>query len=225
MKVSKMKEQRTFYRHNRQRVIFGLCSGLGEYLHIDPNIIRVVWVAFSIVIPGGILLYLLAPLVVPVQVEDEDPVTPLFRRNHLLAFLFVGIGLLLLISQYHFWDSRWFNLVDIPMDALLAIILIVAGLLVFFFGGVRRDPMYFAIEGEKRLLRSPHERKLLGVCGGIANYFGTDPSLVRLFFVAGTIISIWLGIILYIILSLLMPVEPSDPLLEEDDETEGDSTP
>ncbi len=220
-----MEEQREFYRHNRQRVLFGLCSGLGEYLRIDPNIIRVVWIAFSIIIPGGILLYLLAPLVVPVRVENDEPVSPLLLRNHLLAFLFVGIGLILLISQYQFWDSRWFNLVTIPLDALLAVILIVAGLLVFFFGGVRRDPMYFAIEGEKRLLRSQEERKLMGVCGGIANYFGTDASLVRLFFVAGTIVSIWLGVILYIILSLLMPAEPTESLPEDDDEDSSDSTP
>jgi phage shock protein C len=218
-----MAEQREFYRHNQRRVLFGLCGGLGEYLRIDPNIVRVVWVVFSIIIPGGILLYLLAPLVVPVRVEDDEPVTPLLPRKNLLAFLFVGIGLLLLISQYHFWDSHWFNLVTLPLDALLAVILIVAGLLVFFFGGVKRDPMYFAIDGEKRLLRSLQERKLLGVCGGIANYFGTDASLVRLFFVAGTIISIWLGVILYIILSLLMPVEPTDSL-PDDDEESSDST-
>ncbi|MBL7033438.1 MAG: PspC domain-containing protein [Candidatus Delongbacteria bacterium] len=217
-----MSERREFYRKPEGRLLFGLCSGLGEYLQVEPNIIRVVWVAFSVIVPGGILLYLLAPLVVPLRSSDEPVVSPL-SRNHLLALLFVGVGVLLLVSQYHFWDERWFNLISIPLDAFLAVILIVTGMLIFFMGGIRRDPMYFAIEGERRLFRSLSQRKLLGVCGGIATYFNFDPSLVRLFFVAGTLISIWLGLCVYIILALLIPLQPEPPLTEEE-ESAFDST-
>ncbi len=210
-----MGEQR-LYRSNRGRLLLGVCSGLGEYLNIDPNLIRVIWILFAVVVPGGILLYLLTPLFISIR-PDEEPAS-LMSRNQLLAFIFIAIGLILLVSQYHFWDSRWFNLIRIPLDAFLAIIFIVTGLLIFFFGGVRRDPMYFAMEGEKRLFRSEQERKLLGVCGGIAAYFNTDPSLVRLLFVAFTLVSIWLGVILYVILALLMPQQPHT--LPEDTEGE-----
>ncbi|WP_209121430.1 PspC domain-containing protein [Alkalihalobacillus sp. BA299] len=36
---------------------------------------------------------------------------------------------------------------------------------------------------KKRLFRTVHDRKIAGVCGGIADYFNLDPSLVRILFV------------------------------------------
>ncbi|WP_216831239.1 PspC domain-containing protein [Alkalihalobacterium elongatum] len=36
---------------------------------------------------------------------------------------------------------------------------------------------------QKRLFRTIHDRKLAGVCGGLAAYFGIDPSLVRVLFI------------------------------------------
>ncbi|QSX06274.1 PspC domain-containing protein [Sedimentibacter sp. zth1] len=57
---------------------------------------------------------------------------------------------------------------------------------------------------EKQLRRSSTNKKLAGVCGGIAEYFNIDPTLVRLgwvlfaFFAGG-------GIIAYIIALIVMP--------------------
>uniref|UniRef100_A0A7V3YFC8 PspC domain-containing protein n=1 Tax=Candidatus Caldatribacterium californiense TaxID=1454726 RepID=A0A7V3YFC8_9BACT len=60
---------------------------------------------------------------------------------------------------------------------------------------------------EKRLYRSRRERILGGVCGGIAEYFGLDPSLVRI--VAVLLILVGGGAILaYIIAWILIPEEP-----------------
>ena len=59
----------------------------------------------------------------------------------------------------------------------------------------------------KRLYRSTSERMISGVCGGIAEYFNIDPTLVRLLFVifgfAGGP-----GILAYIILAIVVPEEP-----------------
>jgi phage shock protein PspC (stress-responsive transcriptional regulator) len=46
---------------------------------------------------------------------------------------------------------------------------------------------------------------LFGVCGGIAEYFGLDPTLIRLIFVFLTIIAVGSPVLLYIILAFLMP--------------------
>jgi phage shock protein C len=58
-----------------------------------------------------------------------------------------------------------------------------------------------------RLHRSSTERVIAGVCGGLAEYFEVDPSLVRVAFVVGTL---WggLGLILYVILAIVLPVDP-----------------
>ncbi|MBO4519351.1 MAG: PspC domain-containing protein [Paludibacteraceae bacterium] len=57
----------------------------------------------------------------------------------------------------------------------------------------------------KKLTRSA-DKKIGGVCGGIAEYFELDPTLVRVIYVALTVFSAaFPGVLLYIILLLLMP--------------------
>ena len=60
---------------------------------------------------------------------------------------------------------------------------------------------------KKRLYRSRDERMILGVCGGIAEYFDVDPTLIRLIAVL-TLFFACTGILIYIILTIIMPLEP-----------------
>jgi phage shock protein C len=57
----------------------------------------------------------------------------------------------------------------------------------------------------RRLVKSTEHKMLFGVCGGIAEYFGLDPTLIRLVFVFLTIIAVGSPVLLYIILAFLMP--------------------
>lgn len=58
----------------------------------------------------------------------------------------------------------------------------------------------------KRLYRSRRDRIVCGVCGGVANYFNVDPTLIRLAFVlfgcTGT------GILAYLVAAVIVPDEP-----------------
>ena len=60
----------------------------------------------------------------------------------------------------------------------------------------------------KRLHKSDSDKKLCGVCGGIAEYFNIDPTIVRLgwiiFCLAGGS-----GVLAYIIAALVMPEDPN----------------
>ncbi len=56
---------------------------------------------------------------------------------------------------------------------------------------------------QPRLTRSPTERMLAGVCGGLGNYFGVDPVIVRLIFVVG--VATGITPVLYPVLWLIMP--------------------
>ena len=57
---------------------------------------------------------------------------------------------------------------------------------------------------KKRLYKSTREKKICGVCGGIAEYLNADPTLVRL--VTILIALAWgSGVLAYIILALVMP--------------------
>lgn len=61
---------------------------------------------------------------------------------------------------------------------------------------------------EKRLYRSRSDRIIWGVCGGLANYFNIDPVLVRIVFVLLVFVN-GLGILAYIIMAILIPLEGS----------------
>ena len=60
---------------------------------------------------------------------------------------------------------------------------------------------------EKRLYKSNTDKKLDGVCAGIAEYFGMDPTVIRLLWVLGTLF-VGAGIIAYIVAAIVMPRKP-----------------
>lgn len=62
------------YRSRNEKVIAGVCGGLGEYFGIDPVIIRIVWVLLVICAGTGILAYILAWILIPKEPEVR-PVT------------------------------------------------------------------------------------------------------------------------------------------------------
>jgi len=61
---------------------------------------------------------------------------------------------------------------------------------------------------EKRLYRSRSERLLWGVCGGLGNYFGLDPTVVRVIWVVMLVFAIFPAVLAYIILAIVIPLEP-----------------
>lgn len=56
----------------------------------------------------------------------------------------------------------------------------------------------------KKLYKSSTDKKLCGVCGGIAEYFNIDPTLIRLAW-AMLVLCFGTGVLVYIIAALVMP--------------------
>ncbi|MBQ3163093.1 MAG: PspC domain-containing protein [Lachnospiraceae bacterium] len=57
-------EYRKLYK-SRNRMLCGVCGGIGEYFNIDPTVIRLLWIIFSVVGGCGILAYIIAAIVIP----------------------------------------------------------------------------------------------------------------------------------------------------------------
>ncbi len=60
----------------------------------------------------------------------------------------------------------------------------------------------------KKLYRSKTDKMIAGVCGGLAQYFGVDTTLVRLIFALLVFFGVGSGLVLYIVLAIVMPLEP-----------------
>ena len=58
------------YRSRTNRSISGVCGGLGEYLNIDPVVIRLLWVLGSFASVGiGVVAYFVAAVIIPEQMD------------------------------------------------------------------------------------------------------------------------------------------------------------
>jgi phage shock protein C len=74
---------------------------------------------------------------------------------------------------------------------------------------IKRKKQEFGMNSSssKKLYRSLIDRKIAGVCGGLGQYFGIDPTLVRLLFVLG-LIFVGGTLLAYVILAIVIPEEP-----------------
>lgn len=80
-------ESRRLYRSSRNKIICGVCGGIGEYFNVDPVIIRLIWVilmffqpwrhvfhsfmGFSLV-TGSLIIYIIAAVIIPKAPSDRD---------------------------------------------------------------------------------------------------------------------------------------------------------
>ncbi len=61
----------------------------------------------------------------------------------------------------------------------------------------------------RKLYRSRTNRMIAGVCSGLAEFFGIDPTVVRLVFVAGTLLGFGSFILIYLVLFIIVPEGPA----------------
>lgn len=59
---------------------------------------------------------------------------------------------------------------------------------------------------QKRLFKSKTDKKIAGVCGGLAKYFDIDPSIIRIVW-AALVLCLGTGLLLYILAALILPYE------------------
>jgi len=211
---------KTLHRSSRHKVLFGVCGGLAEYFGVDPVAIRIVMVLLGLM-GAGILFYLAAIFIMPPDNPVEGTATtdtskPASSPNIALiigaVLVFIGVCVLLnnfnIISAHHLWR--------ILRNIIIPCLVIAIGIGVL----LRRKKKQEATEGQPsgpleqvplragQWYRSRRDRKVLGVCAGIAHAMELDPTVVRLAWVVLTITSVGVGVFLYIILALILPEEP-----------------
>jgi phage shock protein C len=80
-------------RSRDDRVIGGVCGGLGRYLGIDPVVVRIAFVVLALGLGSGIFVYLIAFLVIPEELPGE-PVDPRPRAGALSGPMVAGLVLI-----------------------------------------------------------------------------------------------------------------------------------
>jgi phage shock protein C len=60
-------EQKKLFRSSTNKMVCGVCAGIADYINVDPTIIRLAWVVFSFAGGAGVLAYIIAAIIMPVQ--------------------------------------------------------------------------------------------------------------------------------------------------------------
>ncbi len=58
-------EQKKLYRSKSNRMICGVCAGLGEYFNVDATIVRLAAVLITLCFGSGVIAYVIAAIVIP----------------------------------------------------------------------------------------------------------------------------------------------------------------
>lgn len=213
------------YKSRRDRIIDGVCGGIGEYLGIDPVIVRIIFILLFFMGGVGLLLYIAGMLIIPVNPEHkEERLKPSERTQTSgkgLLFIFgvvliiIGLGLLLENLGWPFW-----HFLKVGFNYLFPVLLIALGLflIINYVQRKRGDDKVEEEkiqsetetgEGMKKLFRSRKNRMIFGVCGGLGEYLNTDPTVVRILWVILAISSLGIAILLYLIMAIIVPEEPA----------------
>lgn len=127
--------EKKIYRLKHNRVIAGVCGGIGEYFQIDPVLIRIAWIAASMAFGAGVLAYIIAMLIIPEEKDNrytgynaENPSTEGSdfkseakdewstparyspeKGRYLIGGVLIAIGVAFLFRQYfHWFDMKYF---------------------------------------------------------------------------------------------------------------------
>ena len=192
-------------RSQSDRLLTGVCGGVANYFSIDLTLVRLIWIFFTLFGGSGLLAYIIATLLIPDRNSQERYFKlDIFKSNPLWGILFILSGLILFLQYDHifylFWASFWGNFINIS----IAFVLLGIGIYLLYNrhykiksnnNNVLGNPLHLSID----------DKKLAGVCGGLGEILVIDANIVRVLWVFGTLMSIGVGILLYIILALILP--------------------
>lgn len=57
--------KKKLYKSNTDKKLCGVCGGIAEYFDVDPTIIRLVWVIFTLAGGSGLIAYIIAAIIMP----------------------------------------------------------------------------------------------------------------------------------------------------------------
>jgi len=210
-------EPRRLYKSKNNFYIFGVCGGIAEYFLVPPFFIRTVFLLTMLFGGWGLIFYIAAALLIPAREEvvsseiseitkSQSKIEP----HKLFGTLILITGIYLLVEPYGI--HRLINLFGIPQELLFILFVITAGILLIFKRESFSEPS--PVKFHLNVTRPISERRILGVCAGIANYMNIDATIVRMFWVIASFLSLGIGIVIYFFFVILIPKE-SEEIVEE----------
>lgn len=218
------------YRSHANKVFAGVCGGLAEYFDVDPVVIRIIFVLMVLFGGSGVLLYIVAIFIVPKRPYQpqniaSDQTVPIAQpKNDNVRNWFGGalvlFGLIILLANLEIF--HFFNFLEDAFEYVFPVLLIILGMAIIYYRQSQEERPQQQVPGEqseasadaprpaqsfREFRRSATDKKLFGVCGGMANYFGIDSSLLRMLYVVLCLASFGAGFVLYVLIAIVVPYD------------------
>jgi phage shock protein PspC (stress-responsive transcriptional regulator) len=81
-------------RSDSDRLVAGVCGGLGEYFGLSPTVYRIAFLALALAGGTGLLIYLVAALVIPAEGSDDSIASEALRDHREKPWLVIGLALI-----------------------------------------------------------------------------------------------------------------------------------
>lgn len=112
------------FRSRNDKVLAGVCGGIADYFAIDPTLVRIAWVIFTLMGGAGIIAYIICAIVFPegqsynTELNDDEYVVG--AKNYedkynnyddganeknkiLIGSILIVLGVLFLVKRYVYW--------------------------------------------------------------------------------------------------------------------------
>lgn len=179
------------------KIISGVCGGLGEYLSIDPVFFRLIFL-FGILLGGwGIIIYLVFTIILPKDTVtgeiDPEEIERLHKSNtvSLIAAVMLLVGLYIILDNFGYF--QFLSLLGIPHGLIITLIIGFVLFMMFWFGNGGAEKK----ELPERFLRDGEHPLFGGVCSGFARYLGVTAGTVRIIFVFLSLFTLGVPVIIY----------------------------
>lgn len=194
-------------RSQDDRIIAGVCGGFADYFNIDSTLIRILWIFFTLFGGSGILGYILASIIIPDEgvVAKPKPLSEASGKNsRFWGIILTVVGVIVLLQHDYLFRTILYSFWGTNLNAVFSMGLILIGAYMLFYR--RKDlTAFFDKEAALPLHLSETDKKVAGVCGGLAESINVDANIIRLIWVFGTFMTAGIGAIIYFVLTLILP--------------------
>lgn len=202
-------------RSGSDKLITGLCSGIARYFDVEPSIVRLIAMLTLLIGVWSVAAYLLASYLIPAEhnphtlsaeekaIQKKINFRTLISGTMILSGIYFGFGSLGFFAP---WNLFLFsNSFLVPITAI--------GLGIFLLIKIEvSDSAEYGLTTEK-FYRSETDKKIYGVCGGLAAYLNnSDSTTIRILFLFGTILTLGFLALGYILIVILTNYQDRQPL-------------
>lgn len=132
---------RKLYRNDKDKIIAGVCSGIAEYLNIDPVIVRIIALGLFFMHGFGLLTYIIAWVIIPPkEFKEKDNPEPAKKQSAggstkiIIGVILIVFGALIALDKSFYYTHLVTKVFSLTWEYFVPLALIIAGVFILMQG-------------------------------------------------------------------------------------------